>query len=165
MGGYGSGFQGIKADTVEDCVVLSIAELFQKKALVSGSLRECEWAWTYGNAFRPHAAIHLDADLRDEVHATIRLRYFADGEPIDSWIFLTVTKPHFGGRRWWFKCPSTGRRAAKLFLPPGERRFASREAHGLSYRSCQKSGSIDRFCRRLARQLGRDETELHALLR
>ena len=35
----------------------------------------------------------------------------------------------------WFMCPVTGRRARVLYLPDGGWQFASREAHGLSYRS------------------------------
>jgi hypothetical protein len=135
MGGSGSGFQGIRADAVEDCLVLSIAELRRQKVLVPGSLRRCNWSWP--NEPGQQATIQIEADLRDEVHAAVRLRYVGAGEPIDTWIFLAATEPRFGGRRWWFKCPATGQRVGKLYLPPGERRFGSRAAYGLSYRSCQ----------------------------
>ena len=44
-----------------------------------------------------------------------------DGErrASDYWIELATTPQPFGGRRWWFICPQTGRRAAKLYLPNG----------------------------------------------
>jgi hypothetical protein len=45
----------------------------------------------------------------------------------------------FGGRRWWFVCPRTGDRVAKLYLPPGALTFASRKAHRLGYRSQRES--------------------------
>ena len=54
-------------------------------------------------------------------------RYQADGEPLDYKIRLVTTIPNYGGRRWWFICPSSRddggppRRMAKLYLPPGER--------------------------------------------
>jgi hypothetical protein len=35
----------------------------------------------------------------------------------------------FGGRWWWFVCPRTRRRAAKLYLPNGAFTFASRQAY------------------------------------
>jgi hypothetical protein len=38
-------------------------------------------------------------------------------------------------------CPLTGDRVAKLYLPPGQNRFASRRAHGLAYSSSRKSRS------------------------
>jgi hypothetical protein len=43
-------------------------------------------------------------------------------------IRLLWTVPTFGGRRWWFQCPRTGRRTTKLFLPNGGRHFWSRQA-------------------------------------
>jgi hypothetical protein len=48
---------------------------------------------------------------------------------------LQVTRPNFGGRRWWFTCPRCGRRAQKLYLPPGRGDFACRHCHRLSYDS------------------------------
>jgi hypothetical protein len=37
------------------------------------------------------------------------------------------------GAGYWFCCPGTGKRAAKLFLPRGGHRFLSREAYRLGY--------------------------------
>jgi hypothetical protein len=141
MGECRSGFQGFKRDIVEDCLILSITDLFREKLLVDGSLSRGEWRWRRGDRYQADAALRIDADLLDQLHATIRLRYFAHGELIDTWIWLTTTSPRFGGRRWWFKCPITNRRVANLYLPPGERRFGGREAYGLSYRSSQNNGA------------------------
>jgi hypothetical protein len=49
--------------------------------------------------------------------------------------------------RWWFRCPRTGRRAAKLYLPNGGFTFASRQAYGLVY-ACQREPAQDRALRR-----------------
>ena len=46
------------------------------------------------------------------------------------WIKLVTTPQPFGGRRWWFLCPQTGRRATKLHLPEGAFTFASGQADG-----------------------------------
>src|SRR5665811_1126246 len=54
---------------------------------------------------------------------------------------LHYTVPQYGGRRWWFLCPLTGNPVAKLYLPLGQRRFASRPAHSLTYSSSRKSRS------------------------
>ena len=48
----------------------------------------------------------------------------------------------FGGLRWWFICPRTGGRVAKLHWPPGALMFASRRAHRLAYRSQRESPRI-----------------------
>src|SRR5712691_6780006 len=71
-------------------------------------------------------------------------------------IRLLWTVPTFGGRRWWFQCPRTGRRTTKLFLPNGGQHFWSRAGCGLGY-ACQREGRFDRLQRRAAmlnRQLG-----------
>lgn len=74
-------------------------------------------------------------------------------------IALVFTVPHYGGRRWWMLCPFTGRRVAKLHLPPGAGKFACRKAWRLPYRS-QRVAHRDRPFEklfRLQRKLGSDE--------
>jgi hypothetical protein len=71
---------------------------------------------------------------------------------------LVWTTPTYGGRRWWFICPRTARRTAKLFLPNGGWHFWNRQAYRLGY-ACQREGRFDRLQRRAAmlnRQLGGD---------
>jgi hypothetical protein len=91
----------------------------------------------------------------------IRLKYTRTGwdgtkHDVDSWIELVTTSQPFGGRRWWFVCPRTGTRVAKLHLPPGAPTFASRRAYRLAYK-CQRETPYDRAIRRalkLRRRLG-----------
>ncbi len=54
---------------------------------------------------------------------------------VDHSVALVTTPQPFGGRRWWFVCPSTGNHVAKLHLPPGGITFASRRAYRLPYAS------------------------------
>ncbi len=82
----------------------------------------------------------------------MRLHYTTtrwDGERRESdyWIQLVTTHQPFGGRRWWFVCPRTGRRAEKLYLPNGAFTSATRQAYGLAYRS-QRETKYDRAQRR-----------------
>lgn len=46
----------------------------------------------------------------------------------DYCIHLETTRQHLGGRRWWFRCPVSGRRARKLYLYPGLAQFCHRDA-------------------------------------
>jgi hypothetical protein len=71
-------------------------------------------------------------------------------------ISLDRTYPYRGGVRWWFRCPQTGRRAAKLYLPLGGRRFLSREAYGLVHDTRQMSrvGLLSNRVKRIAAKLG-----------
>ncbi len=62
---------------------------------------------------------------------------------------LIWTVPTYGGRRWWFQCPQTGRRTTKLYLPNGGRHFWSRQAYSLGY-ACQREDRFSRLQRRAA---------------
>jgi hypothetical protein len=59
-------------------------------------------------------------------------------------IEVTTTRPHFGGRHYWFRCPLVrdgfrcGRRVGRLYLLPGQQYFGCRHCWNLTYRSCQR---------------------------
>ncbi len=52
---------------------------------------------------------------------------------------ITSTPCRFGNQRWWFVCPEDrcGRRAGKLYLPPGENQYLCRHCHELTYEARQ----------------------------
>ena len=137
-------YKGLKKETVEDCLVLSVTELIKKRAIILGSRTEGLWRWTYEHSTRVAAQIEYEADLRVPTRAWMQLRYIIDGEHVATYVWLTCSQPHFGGLRWFFCCPSLGIRVGKLYLPPGGRIFASRKAHDLTYASCQRSRSGNR---------------------
>jgi hypothetical protein len=149
MGGNGSGWRGPKRSIVEDCLVLSISELFRQRFIVPGLRRTGSLEWTCERAKEPFASIDYEADFRNLKSAGLRLQYVHEGRPVNQWVWLTRTEPHYGGARWWFRCPSLQVRVGKLYLPPTEKHFASREAHRLTYRSCQWSGLLERLRRQV----------------
>jgi hypothetical protein len=87
---------------------------------------------------------------------TIRDYWTDERHEIDDKIYLTASRPHFGGRQWWF---ATGtRRVRQLYLPLGGRRFLSRHAYRLAYASAGEAAH-DRAMRRvrkLHRRIGGD---------
>ena len=77
--------------------------------------------WTNTTTGERVGSIGYEAHLGQE-SGRVRLYYTTtrwDGERRESdyWVQLETTPQPFGGRRWWFVCPRTGRRAAKLYLP------------------------------------------------
>lgn len=79
-----------------------------------------------------------------------------DRERVEQKIRLVFTEPNFGGRRWWMICPYKHIQVAKLYLPNGGDRFASRKAWRLAYQS-QRVAHRDRAFEklfRLQRKLG-----------
>ena len=63
------------------------------------------------------------------LHATRDSRR-SDDDLVRYQVPLLRTVPTYGGERWWFQCPCTRRRAAKLYLPNGGWFFWSRPAGG-----------------------------------
>ena len=120
---------------VEACLALSIKELFDEGLIEEGSRHAGSWRYTDRNTFQFDGPIQYEADLRDHEKAWLRLRYDADGVKTDHCILLaSTTRLNFGGRRWYFRCPLHDIRVTKLYLPPGARQFASRQAHELIHR-------------------------------
>lgn len=153
MGGSGSGWQGTKKITVEECLTLSAKDLYHFGAFEPG-WRKGSYSWRSGE--EDVAELEYSTSMSPEA-GTLWLRYMADGKFMHYTVTLVSTVPHYGGRRWWFICPIKKTRVAKLYLPPGATQFGSRKAHDLTYRSCQESGRKERsnrFWRRVARRLG-----------
>jgi len=126
---------------VEASLVLSVSTLARAGVLLAGERTGGLWGWTYEGEERPHAIVSYEADFTEPDYPWVRLRYAVGSERVECMVRLVSTRPNYGGRRWWFLCPLVGRRAAKLYLPPGGRLFGSREAYGLTYAFCQAAGS------------------------
>jgi hypothetical protein len=125
----------VKRRTVDDSLVLSIKELFDQGLIGENAFRAGSLSWRNVDTFQFHGTIWYEADLRNPEGASLRLRYEMDGLEMDYGVPVAFTEPSYGGRRWYFRCPVQHIRVTKLFLPPGARRFASRQAHDLTYRS------------------------------
>jgi hypothetical protein len=150
MGGYGSGRSGGRL-TTENGLTLSLSKLLRDRLFRPGYAWGGSLIWTNTATSEQIGSIGFEADLGQD-SGRVRLKYTTtrrDGERRESdyWIQLVTTPQPFGGRRWWFVCPRTGRRAAKLYLPNGAFTFASRQAYGLAYR-CQREMAHDRASRR-----------------
>lgn len=170
MGGYGSGRTG-GWPTVEGCasLVLSADDITRPirrgmrklgmREIPEGRTAEMAWRtlrWTRRADDEPWAEIEIRLELggRD---GRAWLRYDIDHlsrptGPQEYPVALVATPCPFGGRRWWWICPATGRRVSKLYLPNGGTRFLSRGrgAYRLDYAS-QRSGPLDRAHQNLAR--------------
>ncbi len=135
MGGPGGGRWRslLRAEAVEDCLALDVGMLGVGGVLI----------WTNFRGV-PVASMGCELDVRDPETPSVILRYTTrTGETVAYTVILLTTRPHFGGLRRWFACPRCARRVGKLYLPPGRRFFACRACHGLTYRSCQESHTVD----------------------
>lgn len=154
MGGYGSGRQGGRV-TIQGTAsyVLNANSL---RGLRPGTRGFGNIKWGDGfaasltfNVSEYDAYYELEHKTRSTWEPTRQVRYKVP---------LTWTEPRFGGRRWWWCCPLTGRRCGRLYLPLGASYFAGRETYRLAYQS-QRETTPDRAmrkARKLHKRLGGD---------
>jgi hypothetical protein len=153
MGGYFSGRHD-GGPVVEDGFKLDLAHCIRQGLVLPGRHVSGSMLWTATNTGEVKASIGYEANLIDPEFAWIRLQYTTTVRATDHKtdsdyrVLLKTTRPHYGGIRWWFVCPLSGRRARVLYLLSiGCTKFASRQALGLAYRS-QRITSDDRATER-----------------
>jgi hypothetical protein len=149
MGGYFSGRRD-GSPVVEDGWKLDLAHCFRKGMIVPGRHVSGSMTWTLIRTGEVTGTIGYEANLIDPAVAWVRLHYASTTRSTgartdrDYRVQLETTRPQFGGLRWWFVCPLSGRRARVLYLPgSGGSVFASRQALGMAYRS-QRATAEDR---------------------
>jgi hypothetical protein len=128
---------------VEECLVLSIKELFDKGLIANHTFHIGSWRWANTNIFQFNGAVRYEADLRNHEEATLRLQYEIDGLEMDYSLVLSSEDQGWLGPRWWFRCPLADIRVKKLYLPLQSTRFASRQAHQLIYPTCRRRRPIE----------------------
>jgi hypothetical protein len=168
MGGFGSGLFGgrpLSEDGVRlDLTPLIASGYFQTGKQTHGLLR---WA----NERSLVALALYEADLSQVTSGSLLLQTPVIVRHEVGWysekLKLETTRPTYGGVRWWFICPLSGRRSRVLYRPDGVLRFASRQAHGLAYRSQRQTDSarLIEKSRTIRQKLGIDEVDLLSLPR
>ncbi len=152
MGGYGSGRSGGRP-TVEDGLTVNLPLMLRKGWMRDGATGAGSLTWSRnGEQF---SAIGYSYSLADPNDAWLKLTYTRTRQSdgccnVEQLVRLTSTSPNYGGRRWWMLCPFKGKRVAKLHLPSGGDKFASREAWRLGYHS-QRIAHRDRAFEKLFR--------------
>ena len=170
MGGFGSGRPGTKR-ALEECrhLVITIDTVVQyiRRALRDQGYRTLppeselttspflmEWTWDDTCCARMSLQVSLaERTGYADFQYDIKGGGFAIG-PQHYQVNLVATPCGFGGVRWWWVCPQTGRRVRKLYLPAGGSRFLSRGpgGHDVVYAS-QRESELQRSHRRANRLL------------
>lgn len=127
--------------TVEQCLSL-IVELFRRAGTLS-SPAGTTGTLTWTNSMTGAELGRIEYALQENENG-LAIRICSAAKLIEELtIPLTTTPCHFGGKRFWFRCPfvsdgkSCGRRVGRLYLPPGARVFGCRHCHNLTYQSAQ----------------------------
>jgi len=108
------------------------------------------WQWRIGDT--KTATIHIEVAPK---LGGVRLHYNYQKQPVTPYLVRwDVTTPRFGGRRYWWLCPSCGRRCAAIYGGP---RFLCRVCHNLTYETAQSGDfqtTIDNRMIAIRRRLG-----------
>jgi len=137
MGGFGSGRKGHRA-TVEDGLILNGTEL------LAVAMKDIRQGAQYTAIVKWNSGENIEVNINQE---KCMLFYLNAGDPVNVSIPLTDTPQSKGGRRYWFQCPTCGRRCGNLYLPRNAVRFACRLCYRLTYKSCNRSHCHDRLYR------------------
>ncbi len=120
-------------DLVEDCITLNISDLkkwgyLENNRIVSGTIStsrggEVIASWNISSTMQEQSGI-------------VKLSYSTNGELITYPVELISMPTNIGkGIRWYFICPSTGKRAMKLYKGYSSKYFQHREAYNMYYKS------------------------------
>lgn len=147
MGGLGSGHYArfnVKR-TVEEYLWIDAQEWWNRCILVEGGINR-HWGWPDKTGIGRTQMKISDDDDRVKVEYMIN-PVIGEPEPMTQWIPIEFTPCHFGGKRWWFRCPrdSCGRRVRRLYRG---RCFFCRVCYDLNYES-QHEDHFGRACRKV----------------
>lgn len=151
------------AATVEECVTLDLGLILRRGWAKDGEISRGVLLWASLDSTANMTAGYLsNMTVKRDAHLILVLTRIGEGQrskTFEQRVELTSTSPTYGGRRWWFVCPITGRRACKLHLPAEADLFASRDAWNLRHRSQRISRRYRPFEKmfRLQRKLGGQE--------
>ena len=141
MGGPGGGRWQchVKAPVVDDCTVLNLIELTRADNFRAG----LGGVFELFGAIEPEVSVEYEFAKQEGLCLVLKYRPIVCRDEIRLLVRLDITLPHFGGHRWWGRCPlsrdggSCNRLVSKLYLPLYERHFGCRHCYGLTYRSAQ----------------------------
>lgn len=129
--------------TTEQCPCLNVTDM--RRVGVFRSVPGSRWLLKHQSGI-PGAESNVNYTVVEAPGCAMGLR-FDCGLAGQYIIEVTTTRPRFGGRRYWLRCPlralrrdgtRCGRRVGRLYLPPGQQVFGCRLCYWLTYASCQQ---------------------------
>jgi hypothetical protein len=126
--------------TVEDCQLCLCVASFHRAgtfACPPGTISTLKWT-SPSDEWLGRLECRLDHSGPTGLAIYIRRQCARISVPVDEQLVpITTVQPHLGGKRFWFLC-GCGRRAGRLYLPPGQGIFRCRHCYNLTYRSARE---------------------------
>ncbi len=143
--------------TVDNCLAIDTVLLRREGMLDEASDHHLSRKWRVGHTMAADLVIST-IFTGGIAYPFLHIQGEAFGERVRQTVRLVSKPMRFGGKRWYFLCPSTKRLCCKLILPPTGQHFASVKAFGMAYRS-QRDDAVTRAQKSLNR-LQRTSSEL-----
>jgi hypothetical protein len=153
---------------IESATCLDVRRMLKLGSLVPNRETYGSWQWKNGDGEKV-ASVNYHATLTETVGLlvldyTYRDRNTGERQPVTCRIPLEAVPCHYGGHRWYARCPSTGRRTVKLYKWNGIAPFCHRDAirPKPTYASQRTSGASKIIDQRwaLRRKMGDDFSDL-----
>ena len=111
---------------LQDGLKLDLNQLARKGFVRRGAnigVRGITWTHSY---WGETATGTISADMSDPHEGWFRIQIGS----LDQRVMLVARDRHFGGKQWYFMCPTMNRAASVLWMPGGATRFCSRQTWG-----------------------------------
>jgi hypothetical protein len=113
--------------SLQQGLMLNLPKLIRRRfAIPGGHTGPSVIRWTYEFSNSEVALGLLTANLEHSTTGWLRIQIGS----LDQRITLYRQPRHFGGGQWYFLCPKTNRQCSVVWMPPGARQLASRQAWG-----------------------------------
>lgn len=117
---------------IESALCLSLGKIMADGLLVPGCIKSGTLRWNVVDTGEEVASLGYRAEMA-EASGALTLNYTHTNragvrEPVECVIRLESEPCRYGGRRWYFFCPCTGKRALKLYKWNGIDKFCHRDA-------------------------------------
>lgn len=131
MGGFGSGYKGIRKLTTGECLSININKLHIKR----DNYYRCNLSWNDKN----NSSISIIKQNVDSIRLLYTDNSGTQPQKCDYTIKLDYTKCNYGNDRPWFICPKCEKRVGILYAKKGI--FLCRKCQDLNYNSDRVSGN------------------------
>lgn len=117
---------------IESAIRLDVRCMLKLGALMPNGETRGSWQWTNGDGEKV-ASVKYHGTLTETegllvLDYTHRNRDSGERQPVTCRIALEAIPCHYGGHRWYARCPYTHRRAVKLYKWHGIAQFCHRDA-------------------------------------
>ena len=125
-----------KKQTTDNLLKISIKNLRTSELLQDNAIKVGSIYWDGTNPETAKSSINFKLNTTTS-NKYLEIGYMCNDDTMKYPTPLEMTRPNYGGVRWWFRCPRCGKRCSALYIK--SKYFWCRKCNNLTYRSQQYS--------------------------